>query len=259
MSIYYLYKKTHRKTGLQYLGKTTRDNPYTYTGSGIDWVSHLLEHGRDINTEILLKTTSKEKLQHTGRYYSKLWNVVESKDWANRIPETGGGTGWKMDRLAKSTCQHCNEVRASKYIDQHEKYCESNPNREIKTYTKAACQHCANLYPKNVLAQHEKSCYNNPTHTAHHNASRKHVKKECPHCNSLFGIQSRHEQTCYNNPNRIPGHRSGKPATQKIIGCTHCRATGGMTNMKRFHNDNCYMNHTSPKYNPNKKVRRKKP
>ena len=73
MSIYYLYKKTHRKTGLQYLGKTTRDNPYTYTGSGIDWVSHLLEHGRDINTEILLKTTSKEKLQHTGRYYPFLF------------------------------------------------------------------------------------------------------------------------------------------------------------------------------------------
>jgi len=30
----YLYKKTHNVTGLQYLGKTTR-NPFTYKGSGV--------------------------------------------------------------------------------------------------------------------------------------------------------------------------------------------------------------------------------
>ena len=88
MSIYYLYKKTHNKTGLQYLGQTKRD-PYKYQGSGSDWVKHIDEHGYDVTTEILLETTDKDKRNELGRYYSELWNVVESKQWANKIPETG--------------------------------------------------------------------------------------------------------------------------------------------------------------------------
>lgn len=89
--IIYLYVKTHRKTGLKYLGKTTNLNPHKYTGSGIDWKQHLKEHGAEYDTEIIKECTSKEELSQWGRYYSKLWNVAESKEWANRIPETGGG------------------------------------------------------------------------------------------------------------------------------------------------------------------------
>ena len=86
----YLYKKTHNKTGLQYLGKTTQ-NPFKYLGSGKDWVPHLKEHGYEITTEILKECQTKEELNIWGRYYSELWNVAASLEWANRIPETGGG------------------------------------------------------------------------------------------------------------------------------------------------------------------------
>jgi hypothetical protein len=91
--IIYLYKKTHNKTGLQYLGKTISKDPYKYTGSGVDWVSHLKEHGYDVTTEILKECRSKKELEQWGRYYSKLWQVAESTEWANRIPETGAGGG----------------------------------------------------------------------------------------------------------------------------------------------------------------------
>jgi hypothetical protein len=86
----YLYVKTHSITGLKYLGKTTRD-PYTYNGSGVDWKSHLKEHGEHHTTEIIKVCQSNKELNEWGRHYSNLWNVVESKEWANRIPETGGG------------------------------------------------------------------------------------------------------------------------------------------------------------------------
>ena len=92
MIIYYLYKKTHRKTGLQYLGQTKK-NPFAYEGSGVDWTTHIAQHGYDVDTEILLETTDKEKMKKVGRYYSNLWNIVEDPTWANRIPETGGGPG----------------------------------------------------------------------------------------------------------------------------------------------------------------------
>ena len=97
MSIYYLYKKTHNKTGLQYLGQTKRD-PFEYQGSGVDWTTHIEEYGYDVNTEILLETTNKEEMKQTGRYYSDLWNIVKDPAWANRIRETGGGPGGVVGR-----------------------------------------------------------------------------------------------------------------------------------------------------------------
>lgn len=90
----YLYKKTHNTTGLKYLGKTVQ-NPFKYKGSGKEWSSHCKEHGYNITTEILFETTDKKELQQKGRYYSELWDVVNSPEWANVIPETGGGPGCK--------------------------------------------------------------------------------------------------------------------------------------------------------------------
>lgn len=87
----YLYVKTHRITGLKYLGKTTNKNPYTYHGSGVDWTAHLKEYGYEYDTEIIKECQSNQELNEWGRYYSDLWNVAKSTDWANRIPETGGG------------------------------------------------------------------------------------------------------------------------------------------------------------------------
>jgi hypothetical protein len=87
--IIYLYKKTHNITGLKYLGKTTKD-PYKYQGSGEVWKPHIKEHGYDVTTEILKECQSKEELSYWGRYYSDLWGVVNSPEWANKIPETGG-------------------------------------------------------------------------------------------------------------------------------------------------------------------------
>lgn len=93
--IYFLYKKTHRKTGLNYLGYTSRD-PYDYRGSGIQWSRHLRKHGNDVDTEIILECASKAEVKHWGMYYSELWNVVDSNKWANLKPENGDGGDMSM-------------------------------------------------------------------------------------------------------------------------------------------------------------------
>ena len=98
-NIYTLYIKTHRKTGIKYFGQTKKSNPHKYKGSGYDWVEHITEHGYDVDTEIILQCTDINERNYWGRYYSKLWNVVNAQDdfgnkiWANKIPETGGGPG----------------------------------------------------------------------------------------------------------------------------------------------------------------------
>jgi hypothetical protein len=94
MTIYYLYQKTHKITGLKYLGYTTR-NPYKYKGSGILWGQHLQLHGIYIDTVILAESVEKVKIQQQGRYYSELWNIVHDPAWANSMKETCGGPGGK--------------------------------------------------------------------------------------------------------------------------------------------------------------------
>jgi len=91
----YLYKKTHNTTGLKYLGKTTQD-PFKYQGSGTYWCNHINKHGNDVTTEILRECQTTEELKEWGIYYSNLWNIVESNEWANIRPESGDGGDTSM-------------------------------------------------------------------------------------------------------------------------------------------------------------------
>jgi hypothetical protein len=87
----YLYVKTHNKTGLKYLGKTIKQDPHKYTGSGKYWLRHLDQHGYDYTTEIIRECQTEDELIEWGMYYSKLWNVVTSNNWANLKEEAGDG------------------------------------------------------------------------------------------------------------------------------------------------------------------------
>lgn len=82
--------KQHNITGLKYLGQTTKD-PYTYKGSGVHWCNHLKVHGNDVSTEIIGTYETKEELKVAGIYYSDMWNVEASDDWANLWEEAGMG------------------------------------------------------------------------------------------------------------------------------------------------------------------------
>ena len=86
----YLYVKTHNKTGLKYLGKTTQ-NPFKYVGSGTRWKNHLKKHGNDISTEVLCESQDHQCIKEQGIYYSELWDVVKSNEWANLKIEEGDG------------------------------------------------------------------------------------------------------------------------------------------------------------------------
>lgn len=87
----YLYLKTHNQTGLKYLGKTESGDPYKYQGSGLHWKRHLKKHGDDVTTEILFQTEDREEFKRVAMEYSEKWNIVESTDFANLMPECGDG------------------------------------------------------------------------------------------------------------------------------------------------------------------------
>lgn len=86
-----LYIKTHSITGLKYLGFTAKADVHKYTGSGFHWGKHLKVHGKLYTTEILLETDNIQDIRDCGSYYSRLWDIVKSPNWANEKPETGPG------------------------------------------------------------------------------------------------------------------------------------------------------------------------
>lgn len=88
-----LYHKQCPHCGLNYLGKHTGENIESYSGSGVRWQKHLKKHG-----------VEPIHIWHSDWFYdtsivdyalglSEKLNIVESKDWANAIPEDGLGNG----------------------------------------------------------------------------------------------------------------------------------------------------------------------
>jgi hypothetical protein len=93
MDIYhptYLYVKRHKITGLKYFGKTTKNNVVKYKGSGKKWLNHLNFYGNEVETVWVSESfQSKELLNEFALFFSEFFNIVESDEWANLIPENG--------------------------------------------------------------------------------------------------------------------------------------------------------------------------
>lgn len=96
--MYRLLVKTHCITGLKYLCKTVKDDYISYKGSGKYWRQHLKKHGTEVRTELLYETTVLKDFNKVCIEYSTLYNIVESEEWANLIPENGmdGGDRWRF-------------------------------------------------------------------------------------------------------------------------------------------------------------------
>lgn len=88
---YKLMIKIHRNTKLKYLCLTSKKNWKTYKGSGVYWKQHLKVHGKNFRTFLILESENIQEITELGLYYSIKYNIVESDNWANLIPETGYG------------------------------------------------------------------------------------------------------------------------------------------------------------------------
>ena len=80
---------------LSYLGITTSDDAHEYKGSGVEWKKHIKKYGKhNVKTRILFKEEmigkkTSDKFQKICLLYSRYYNIVESKSFANLIEENG--------------------------------------------------------------------------------------------------------------------------------------------------------------------------
>lgn len=178
MTIYTLYKKTHRKTGLNYLGYTGSKDPYKYKGSGSYWLNHIKLHQYDVATEILFQTTNLIEIKDVGLYYSDLWNIVESKEWANLKPESGEA-GWPVgpsfNKKMLAEGRHPSQkfgFKEQQRIDAYKRvkngthnFLDSNFHKHRiekgnhPSQTKLNCSYCNKLFSLNGIKQHAAACH----------------------------------------------------------------------------------------------------
>jgi hypothetical protein len=112
MKITYLYAKRHRVTGLRYFGKTTQD-PYQYKGSGLHWRRHLRRHGDDVETTWVQAYTDQEILVREAEFFSRVYDIAASSEWANMKPENGLD-GWQPGIPNPRSVSQSAETRARK-------------------------------------------------------------------------------------------------------------------------------------------------
>ena len=90
MQTTWLYAKQHKITGLRYFGKTTNVNPYAYQGSGLYWKAHCKKHGWEhVETTWAHPYTNEEILSKEALFFSHVYKIVESDEWANLKDENG--------------------------------------------------------------------------------------------------------------------------------------------------------------------------
>lgn len=254
----YLYIKTHNKTGFKYLGKTNQDDYHSYPGSGTRWKRHLDKHGYDYNTVILLATEDKEELKETGLFFSKLFNIVKSNEWANFQDEKGDGvssefaTEENCRRIEAGTHPFCDPLYNQKtnakrqatkkkngthnflggdiQRNAHNRRVESGKqleiNAEISKRMKGVAKN-GDLHTQKFVNTVDK--YGNLV-------SVKRVEydpssTDLVHVNSLEGKRRLGKST-------VPTNKQKEYLTAKLE-CPHCKKVGSVANMKRWHFENC--------------------
>lgn len=207
--VIYLYLKTHNVTGFKYLGKTNSINPHEYRGSGKLWRRHIEKHGYDVTTQILLESNSKEEIAETGIFFSKIFNVVKSKEFANLMEEKGDG-GWG-------------------YL-----------NREYWTYERRSAVSKSNVgWNHSEETKLKLSKPKSEEHRIKLSESRKKLKgkfKLTEEHKKSIGKSNKGKTRTEEEKKKMSDICREKYPTRK---CIHCGLIGGGTAMNRYHFDNC--------------------
>lgn len=227
MTTYTLYKKTHNKTGLKYLGKTVK-NPHKYRGSGKHWLRHLKKHGNDVITEVIFQTQSLDDFKSFAINYSIEHNIVESTEWANLILETGTGGDNPLSRTPKAKNKSIQTKKLNKKTWKQNEETKAKHRKTMQKYWNSD----ASIHRKNK----SKSPFVGPpkpkSHLKLNNSS-----LECPYCKKTGQYRNMmrwHFDRCKTNPNR----KTDKD--QLKVSCIYCKYTSYTSpNFFKNHGNNC--------------------
>jgi len=203
-----LYIATH-KTGYKYFGKTElyftqEELQKSYHGSGIGWKEYLLQNGDDVTMEIH-GIYNKSDVKEIALKFSRDNNIVESELWANR-KEEDGFTGGRHSKESK------------------EKMSEAKKGKPLSEEHKEALKKCERNTRKHLTSGHSKKI----------SESNKGISKG-------LGVSKskEHKENISKGRKGIKFTEEHKEKLRRKVECPHCGKIGGISQMKRWHFDNC--------------------
>lgn len=244
--IIYLYVKTHKKTGLKYLGKTVQD-PFKYVGSGVYWKRHLKKHGKEHDTYILQKCYSNESLITWGCYYSKLWSVTKSKKWANLKDEEGQGWGsgqnniLYIDRVKEKHKKSINSDSCKKKQKEtrFNLYGDSNFNNRDKSKDTCLLRYGVDNALKTPESLEKLRQTNLEKRGVEYAMQSENVKEKSKNtCNEKYGVDNQFKRQEIKQLSSV----RAKERNSLITTCPWCDKTGQKLSMLSYHFDNCIKN-----------------
>ena len=203
MNIYtptYLYIKQHSVTEKLYFGKT-KHSPDAYIGSGLYWLRHIKDHGKEhVVTLWYCLFLDKESIKEFALNFSKQENIVESECWANLIEENGlNGNG--LPKNYKRTKE--SRIKAT--------------NTRSKSAKELGYYHTPESIKKTADAKRNKP---------------RSVETKQKLSDANRGIPKSKEFA-----NRVSDTMKGR--IQITAKCIHCGIEMQVSNLARYHNDNC--------------------
>jgi len=236
--MFYLYLKKHNTTNLNYVGYTGQD-PYTYKGSGTHWKRHIKKHGYDVTTIVLYETPFIEDIEELGLYYSDLWNIVESTDYANLKQEAGGGGYLSDETKAKIGAVHKGKTLSD---ETKAKIGAANkgktPSDETKTKTK---MRSAKLKMSDETKAKMSASHKGRTHSDEHKAkigAASKGKTLSDEHKAKIGVANKGRNHSDETKAKISAALKGEST------CPHCGKTDGTNVMNRHHFNNCKLKPT---------------
>lgn len=244
----WLYVKQHNSTGLRYFGKTVKD-PLIYKGSGKRWNHHLNKYGNDVTTLWCRLFTNKEELVAYALNFSKKNSIVESKSWANLIIEdglTGGDNPYSYTEAARKK-----QSLAKKGLVKSKETCEKlriantgkkrSPEQNLQNSIRQKGQ--PGLIGE-ANGQFGKPAWNKgkktgPTGKPAWNSGVKTGPRSPTTINGMQGVTPWNKGKSYSNPKISKIQFGVKRGPQKRGVCPHCGREIGMSNLKKYHLDNC--------------------
>ena len=240
----YLYVKTHRKTGLKYLGKTVSKDPYKYRGSGNYWRAHIKKHGYDVDTEILHECQSNDEVREWGLHYSQLWDIVNARDehgnkiWANLKEEAGDGLTSNQSRQL-----------ATKRVEDGTHHLLSGEIQK-QTNLKRVANGTHNLLGGEIQRQTQQKRVEAGTHPFLDGeiARQRNLKRVTDGTHNLLGGEIHKQRVANGTHHLLSGEIQGKSSRKRVADgthnfltpwtCLHCGKHGkGTSNFTKWHKD----------------------
>jgi len=192
--------------------------------------------------KILHSSNDIKLIQYLALMYSKFWNIVESKDYANLIIEDGtiscGMLGLKHTEETKIKISNASKASNNGFYgkkhskETKEKISYIHKGKVISEETKHKMSvSTSNNHPKGML--NKKHSEESKLKISNYMKGKQMPEYECPNCNKI-GRGSSFKRYHFNNCEVI----KGKFHYEKIE-CPHCGKVGGGSNMIRYHFNNC--------------------